>query len=47
MVIIVIIIIIIIIIQIYKAPKSKIEYEVLVWAASRGMGERKTGNSKF
>jgi len=40
-------IIIIIIMQIYKAPMSKIESEALVLATSRGMGERKTGNSKF
>ena len=41
-----IIIIIIIIIQIYKAPMFKMESEALVRAASREMGESKTGNSK-
>jgi len=33
--------------QVYKAPVSKIESEALVRAASRRMGERKAGNSKF
>jgi len=36
-----------IIMQICYVPVSKIESEELVWAASRGMGERRTGNSKF
>ena len=40
-------IIIIIIMQIYKAPMSKIESEALVRAASRGICEKKTGNSKI
>ena len=33
--------------QICYVPMSKIDSEVLVWAASSGMDERKTGNSKF
>jgi len=37
----------IIIMQICSAPVSKIQSEVRVQAASRGMGERKTANSKF
>jgi len=32
--------------QIRCAPLSKIESEARLRAASRGMGERKTGNSK-
>ena len=33
--------------QICYTPVSKTETEARVWAASRWMGERKTGNSEF
>jgi len=33
--------------QICYALVSKLESEARVWAASRGMGERKTGNRSF
>ena len=36
--------VIIMIMQIYYVPVSEVESEALVWAASRGMGQRKTGN---